>query len=264
MTAERRLALIGYGAMARATMAGLTQRQPSLPAIAVLVRSSQYALQRGIAAFQTVDDLIAWKPDLVAECASQLAVATNVPALLAAGIDVIIASIGALADRDVLQRIEAAAASGRARFHLVSGGVGGLDCLSAAKLAGLDAVTYVGRKPPRAWRETPAQAAFDLEAIAEPTVIFEGTAQEACRLFPKNANVTAAIALAGIGFERTTVRLVADPDTILNRHEIRAHGRAGEIEVRLSNEALPDNPKTSWLASLSVEQVVRRELLLSR
>jgi aspartate dehydrogenase len=264
MTPERRLAFIGYGAMARATMAGLAQRQPSLLPGAILVRSSQLAPQQNIAVCRTIEELIAWKPDLVAECASQAAVAGTVPALLAAGISVVIASVGALADPDVRERIEAAATTGGSRFHLVSGGVGGLDALAAARLAGLDAVAYVGRKPPLAWRGTPAQDAFDLEAIAQPTVIFEGTAQDACRLYPKNANVTAAIALAGAGFERTTVQLIADPNTSLNGHEVRANGRAGELQVSLSNQALPDNPKTSWLASLSVEQTVRKELFLNR
>ncbi|MGY8635361.1 aspartate dehydrogenase [Bradyrhizobium sp. 14AA] len=263
MTAKRRLAFIGYGAMARATMVGLAQRQPALRAGAILARSSQPIPEQDITICRTIGDLIAWGPDLVAECASQTAVAETVPTLLAAGIDVIIASIGALADHGMRERIQAAAASGGSRFHLVSGGVGGLDSLAAAKLAGLDVVAYVGRKPPLAWRGTPAQDALDLEAVAQPTVIFEGTAQDACRLYPKNANVTAAIALAGIGFERTTVRLIADPNTSLNGHEFRARGLAGEIEVRLLNEALPENPKTSWLASLSVEQMIRRELLLN-
>ncbi|MDI4237112.1 DUF108 domain-containing protein [Bradyrhizobium sp. Arg237L] len=81
------------------------------------------------------------------------------------------------------------------------------------------------------------------------------------RLFPKNANVTAAVSLAGVGFSKTLVRLIADPSIARNQHLLRAVGGFGEMEIRLTNEPLPDNPKTSWLAALSIEQAIRREFV---
>lgn len=256
-----RLALLGFGAMGRALGRSLTGGDGSIEVGALLVRSPPPDVPPGAAVFTSVTDLIAWKPDLVAECAGHGAVAETVPVLLGAGIAVVVTSLGALSDPALRDRVSHACRAGGGRVHLVSGAVGGLDALAAAKLAGLDEVIYTGRKPPSAWAGTVAATEHDLAALWKSTVIFEGPASLASRLYPKNANVTAAIALAGIGFERTRVRLVADPASSQNRHELRASGAFGDMEMRLANVSLPDNPKTSWLAALSVERIVRRELL---
>jgi aspartate dehydrogenase len=258
---QKRLAFIGYGAMSQAVVEGLSKGPHPVFPRAVLVRSAVAALPSGLKVLTSAKDLVSWKPNIVAECAGHTAVSEVVPMLLSAGVDVVIASIGALALPEVRERIQRAAEAGGSKYHLVSGAIGGLDALAAAKYAGLSEVAYEGRKPPLAWRGTPAEETYDLAAVREPTLLFEGRANDACRLFPKNANVTAAIALAGIGFEQTTVRLFADPHINRNQHVVRANGHFGELEMRLSNEPLPDNPKTSWLASLSVEQAIRRELM---
>ncbi len=207
-------------------------------------------------AFTAVADLIAARPALVVECASHEAVRETVPALLAAGIDVVVTSIGALADAGLVAALDAAAAAGNARLTVASGAIGGLDALRAARLAGLDRVVYEGRKPPLAWRGTPAEQAVDLGRLTAEAVIYEGTAQGSAVLYPKNANVTAAVALAGVGFERTQVRLIADPAATGNGHALWAEGAFGRFRITLDNAPLPDNPKTSWLAALSVEREV--------
>ncbi|HVR54655.1 MAG TPA: aspartate dehydrogenase, partial [Pseudorhodoferax sp.] len=165
-------------------------------------------------------------------------------------------SVGALGDAALRAEIEEAARAGGGRPLVASGAIGGLDALRAARAsgaAGLHSVRYTGRKPPLAWAGTPAEARCDLAAVREPTVVFEGHAAEAARAFPKNANVTAAVALAGIGFERTAVTLVADPGVTANVHELQATGAFGSLSLQLANAPLPDNPKTSWLAALSIE-----------
>ncbi|XBS70337.1 aspartate dehydrogenase [Acerihabitans sp. KWT182] len=117
-----------------------------------------------------------------------------------------------------------------------------------------------GRKPPRSWKGSAAEQAIDLDNITEATVIFEGTATESSLRYPKNANVTAAVALSGIGFNDTHVQLIADPAVDKNIHEIHAKGSFGEMFVRLSNNSLPDNPKTSWLAALSIEEAILKQI----
>jgi aspartate dehydrogenase len=258
-----RVGIIGLGAIGTQVLNALQATHLPLASFAVLSRdhaSSSGASLRPFLSFRDVKDLIGWRPDLVIECAGHAAVISAVPALLAAGIDVIVASIGALADQPLQGQLQAAAQAGNARLILVSGAIGGLDALRSARLAGLDEVLYVGRKPPRAWAGSPAEQAFNLTGIDVATTIFRGTAAQASMQFPKNANVTAAVALSGVGFDKTQVELIADPSIDRNVHEVQAWGPFGELSLRLSNNPLPENPKTSWLAALSIEEAVCKQI----
>lgn len=245
-----RIAFIGHGAIGRSTARALA---PDFVLGPILLRRP--ADIGNLEAVFSTADLIAARPDLVVECAGHGAVGAVLPDVLAAGIPAVVASIGALGDPGLRRRLADAARTGCTRAILVSGAVGGLDALSAARGARLDRVVYTGRKPPTAWLGTAGET---LAVAGVEAVIFEGNAAEACRLFPKNANVTAAVALAGIGFETTEVTLVSDPAITDNMHEIFASGDFGEFRMRLANRALPDNPRSSWLAALSVEAAVRR------
>lgn len=253
------IASIGHGAMARALGASLARHAQGPQLGGALLREAPVTpLPAEFRIWTRVQDLIAARPDLVVECATHQAVDETVPELLAAGIDVAIVSVGALARPGLAEKIEAAARAGRSRAIVVSGAIGGLDVLGAAKHAGLDRVTYVGRKPPAAWKGTPAEQILDLDRLTEATIFYEGSATEAARDYPKNTNVTAAVALAGVGFAQTRVRLIADPDAPGNIHELEASGAFGSFRITLTNKPLPENPKTSWLAALSVEQAVLR------
>jgi aspartate dehydrogenase len=124
----------------------------------------------------------------------------------------------------------------------------------------LDEVLLTTSKPPRALAGAPffERNPIDLAAIRERTVIFEGTAAEAVGQFPANINVAAAVSLAGIGPERTRVRVVADPALSQNVHEVEARGAFGEMRIRLANLPSPANPKSSLLAALSPLAMLRR------
>ncbi|MBP0625055.1 aspartate dehydrogenase [Cupriavidus consociatus] len=259
-----RIGLLGLGAIGKRVYEALSTRylpNARFAAIDPHGHASDFVRTHQIQLCSDTEDLARWKPDLVIECAGHDAVATSVPVLLKNGISVVIASIGALAEQPLRQHLEAAAETGAAKLILVSGAIGGLDALRSARTAGLDSVVYVGRKPPRAWLGSPAEERFDLEAIKEATTIFRGTAAEASVKFPKNANVTAAVALSGLGFDATQVELIADPAVDRNVHEVEAAGPFGSINVRLANNPLPDNPRTSWLAALSIEEAVSKQLL---
>ena len=147
-----------------------------------------------------------------------------------------------------------------ARLHFPSGAIAGLDAVKAAKEGGLRSVSLTTRKPPRALEGAPfvVERGIDLSAISEPTMLYEGPAREAVRLFPQNVNVAAALSLAGLGPDRTTVRIVADPSLDRNVHEIRLEGDFGKVEIRVENVPCPDNPKTSMLAALSALALVEQ------
>lgn len=259
-----RVGIIGLGAIGKRVLDALQARHLPLASYAAINHTAhmdEYAKAHTLELLTDVQQLIDWKPDLVIECAGHGAVVHAVPALLNAGIDVVIASIGALADKAVAADLEHAAQSGGARLILVSGAIGGLDAMRSARAAGLDEVLYIGRKPPKAWAGTPAEQEFDLDQIKVPTIIFRGTAAHASMRFPKNANVTAAVALSGVGFDDTQVQLIADPTVTKNVHEVNVKGAFGELSIRLVNNPLPDNVKTSWLAALSIEEAVSKQLL---
>ena len=118
--------------------------------------------------------------------------------------------------------------------------------------AGLLSVTYVSAKPPSAWRGTPAEDVLDLENLARRTIFFSGSSEVAALNYPKNANLAATIAMAGIGFERTQVQLVADPGLTKNVGTILAVSEASVLELSLTSEASPSNPKTSVITAMSV------------
>ena len=135
---------------------------------------------------------------------------------------------------------------------MLAGAIAGVDGLAAARVMGLSKVVYQGRKRPASWKGSHAETLVDLDALTEATVFFKGSAREAARLFPANANVAATIALAGVGMDNTQVELIADPSMTRNQHQIRAEGGFGEMQIEMQGVSLANNPKTSTLAALSV------------
>ena len=191
-------------------------------------------------------------PDLVIDCGGHSALADFGPDALSRGIDVLTVSLGALADAKLELRLKQAAKTGGARLHLSSGAIGALDALRSAAAGHLTSVTYTGRKPPQGWLGSPAETKVDLNVLAEPFIHFSGSARQAALSYPKNANVAAAVALSGIGLDATRVQLIADPTVTENIHEVTAKGDFGQFSFRIAGQGLPDNPKSSALAAMSV------------
>ncbi|MGB0632187.1 MAG: aspartate dehydrogenase [Alphaproteobacteria bacterium] len=254
--------LIGYGAIAQEVLKHI---QPGEDAriVAVLVRPGRVdevreaVSGRGIEVVTSFDELTR-KPDLVAECTGHAGVREYGSDALRRGMDFLVISIGVLADTDLYADLVAAAEAGGAKLVLAAGAVAGADALAAARVGGLQKVTYTSRKPPGAWKGTPAEEVADLDALIEETTLYQGAADEAATRYPQNANVAATIALAGAGFGATEVRLVADPDAGGNIHQLHAEGAFGAVDIEIRGRPLPDNPKTSTLAAHSVVAEIRR------
>lgn len=200
------------------------------------------------------------QPVLAAECATHAAVREHVPALLRRGIDTAIASVGVLSDATLDRELDAAAEAGGAQLIVAAGAVPGIDALNAATVGGLDRVTYVSRKPPKAWKGTPAEQVVDLDNLDGVTVFYTGTAREAARDYPKNANVAATVGLSGLGMDQTQVRLTADPGIDRNIHEIEGEGTFGLMHLVIEGRSLPSNPKTSALAAYSMVRAIRNKI----
>ena len=250
------VALIGAGSIARVIVRELLEHHPQIRLAGVLVHDPVRARECGIASAarltSSLPELLSWRPTLIAECAGHAGLSQYGAPVLEHGTNLVVASVGALADRDLERSLRAAAASGGAHMRIPSGAVGGLDALASARLSGLTSVRYSGRKPIAAWRGSRAEDAVDLDRIETATPFFHGSAREAALAYPQNANVAAAVALSGVGFDATRVTLIADPAAHGNQHLIEAEGAFGRFNFSVVGTALPGNPKTSSLAAYSL------------
>lgn len=253
MPAKVRIGMIGFGAIGSEITGALERLGEANNPVATLVRSGRSAPR----AVHDVAGLIAARPDVVIECAGHQAVRDYVPALLDAGIDCIVSSIGILADPATASALAQAERGGGGRLLLPAGAIAGLDGLVAAALAGIDAVTYTSYKPPHAWRGTPAETVIDLDDPATERVFFEGSAREAAATYPKNANVSVAVGLAGIGIDRTRVRLVSSRAVADPLGVIEAEGAFGRFRFDILALASAGNPKSSALTGYSLLQCAR-------
>ena len=254
-----KIALIGNGAIASLVTQFCAARPDRYTLVGALGLSLDKKSVGRHPLITSFDELLTFKPDLVVECAGHAAVATYAIPLLERGIDQIIVSVGCLADADLLAKLKSAAETSGSKIKLPAGALPGVDALSAAKLAGLEAVLLRSSKPPHAWVGTPAEESFDLTALETPTVIFSGNARDAALMFPKNANVAATAALAGVGFEKTKVELVVDPTIDLNVHYLKARGAFGTMTLEINANPSPDNPKTSHMAALAIMRTLENE-----
>lgn len=246
--------LIGFGAIGQAIYERLALHERIRIANVVVreerVMDVQMQLRAGTQAVSSVPR----DARLILECAGHSALLAHVLPALRRGVECAVLSVGALAEIGLPEQLADAAQHGRTQLHLLPGAIGGIDAISAAKQAGLASVRYTGRKPPMAWKHTPAERAFDLQALAltrSSATIFEGTAREAAVQYPKNANVAATVSLAGLGLDATQVRLLADGSQTENVHEIELEGAFGSMKIEMRNQPLPENPKTSMLTVLS-------------
>lgn len=199
--------------------------------------------------------------DLVIECASQAAVREFIIPALKRGKDVMILSGGALLfDPDLFDEIERISKEKRCTVYIPSGAVAGLDGLKSGSVGKIYSVELTTRKHPRSFEGNAyvRDRGIDLSSIKDEKTLFTGTAKEAVEYFPKNVNVAASLSFAGMDSKDTKVRIIADPHTKENVHEIKAKGEFGKLFVRLENVPSITNPKTSYLAVLSAIATLKR------
>lgn len=255
-----RVAIIGGGTIARLFLEHIRRGDlgDDVEVVAIAGRTSAsrgkaLAEEYSVAFVTDLPSLTSQRPDVVVEAASHAAVHEYAEALLAKGVAVIVLSGGALHDDELRRGLECAARGSGALLYVPSGGIAGLDALKAACIAGVDEVSITVMKPPAAWKNIPhvENLNVDLDRMSEPCTLYEGSARAGVPLFPANVNIAAVLSMAGIGFDRTRLKVVADPGITHNTHMIEIRGRTGNISIKVENVPAPDNPKTAWLACYS-------------
>ena len=243
--------IVGMGVIGTAIARAITAGIPGVTLAGVCVRDRAKA--KGYPALP-LDELIR-RSDLVVEAATQAALQDLAPAVLKAGKDLMVLSGGGLLGRDDWVEL---ARKNRCRILVPSGAIAGLDGVKGARVGAISSVTMESRKPPRGWAGAPwvVSQQIDLAAITEETLIFEGAATEACRAFPANVNVLAALSLAGVGPERTRIKVFAVPGLARNTHRVTVEGEFGRLQIQVENVP-SENPRTGKLSYLSAIALLR-------
>jgi aspartate dehydrogenase len=197
--------------------------------------------------------------DLVIEAASQKAVKQYSLGILRSGKDLMVMSVGAFADQSLLKSVRREADKKHHHVYIPSGAILGIDGVKAAGLSKIQRVTLTTRKPPAAlaYGDYLKEHHIRLDGLKKPKVIFDGRAREAVKAFPASVNVAATLSLAGIGLDKTRVRIIADPKLHENVHEIYVRGESGEITTMAKNMPFPDSRRTSYLAALSAIRTLK-------
>jgi len=203
-----------------------------------------------------IDCFIKNKVELVVEAASQEAVKQYAGLLLSNGINMVILSVGALLDPELYSSLVEKCSKSGARIYVPSGAIAGVDAVKALSLFSIDKVTLITRKNPRAFGEEVLRRYGLSMDMREPYVLFEGSAEEAVKMFPANINVAATLKLASN--KPVRVRIVADPSVKNNVHEIIVESTASKMHVVIENTPHPENPKTSYIAALSAIQLLKQ------
>ena len=207
-----------------------------------------------------IDNLLSNNIDLIIEAAGQQAVIDYIPQALDAHKHVMIMSVGAFTDTTFYTNLMKLAKEKNVKIYIPSGAIAGIDALKAASLSDIKQVILTTSKPLKAWSNIPylKEKKIDLNSIVKPTLIFEGNAEQAAKLFPANINVSVILSLAGIGVTKTEVKLIANPDITQNIHELLISGNFDTLNIKLENTPSPNNPKTSYLAILSALNTIQQ------
>ncbi|MFB6802629.1 aspartate dehydrogenase [Peribacillus butanolivorans] len=246
-----KLGLIGCGNIGKFLLQAINKDGllPGGKIVSIYARREEIATQLveefGTQSYSDVDSLLNSDVDLVIEAATIEAAEEYALKVIKSGKNLLLSSIGVMADAAYEDNIKRLCQKNNVNIFLPSGAIGGLDVLKSAKAVnGLESVCITTRKPPSA---LPAGSSLE-----EETVLFEGSAAEAIKQFPRNINVAIVLSLAGLGSEKTKVKIIADPYVLKNIHLIEASGSFGKLKLEVENDPMPNNPKTSYLAALSV------------
>ena len=258
---EVSIAVAGLGAVGWPVVQALSAgRLPGCKLTAVAARNAEKAQAqlRQLAApvpLVALEELPA-HADVVVECLPPALLKDLAEPALAAGKTVVVLSVGALLRFPELME---QAQQGPGRILIPSGAALGLDALAAAAEGEISSVTLVTRKPPAGFKGAPLVEAqgIDLDALASPLKLFEGSARDAARDFPSNLNVAVALSLAGIGPDRTMLEVWADPGVTRNTHRVEVVSDSSILSMQIEN--LPsENPRTSRITALSVLALLRK------
>jgi aspartate dehydrogenase len=255
-----RVAIAGLGTIGRTIARRLADGLPGITLACVAARDQEKARgwldEEGIECPLVGFEDFPAHADIAVECAPAAVLEAICRPMLQAGKQVMVLSCGALLSRGDL--IELAKAHG-GRIIVPTGGLLGLDAVAAAAEGTIHSVRMTTRKPPNGLAGAPHLLAnnISLDGLNAAKLVFSGTARDAAAGFPANVNVVAALALAGIGPDRTMIDIWADPAVTRNCHVIEVDADSARFTLAIENVP-SDNPKTGRIVAPSVIATLRK------
>jgi aspartate dehydrogenase len=257
-----RVGIIGCGAIGSVIVNAICRGDVKAELVALMDKSPEKCRKllekypgQSVIVCRDLEDLLNAKPQLVIEAASQQAVRDYIPKILARGINVVLLSVGALLNGELCREIADAARNNNARVYIPTGAIAGIDAVKALQPSNIKRVILRTHKNVKAFdQKVLKQLGFG--KIEKKTKIFEGDGAVAVKLFPENVNVTATLALAS--GRVPWVEIYADPMLDRNIHEIEVESEASNMHIKVENIPHPNNPKTSYLAALSVIHLLKQ------
>jgi aspartate dehydrogenase len=256
-----RVGIAGLGAIGRSVARKIAGGAiPKIELVGVTVRDSAKA--RGFldeigcsSPVLSLAELIA-ASDLIVECAPAAVMAEIATPVLAAGKMLMALSAGQLLKYPELLAL---AKEKGGQIIVPTGALIGFDAVSAAAEGEIQSVTMITRKPVKGLMGAPYLVAnnISIDGITEAKRVFQGTAREAAAGFPENVNVAAALSLAGIGPDRTTIEIWADPNVTRNMHRVFVEADSARFDMGIENVP-SENPKTGRITALSVVAALRK------
>jgi aspartate dehydrogenase len=251
--------IVGCGAIGRALLQAVESGKLSVRIAGVTSRTETSAREflsnfKNPPPYLGLRDLIG-ASDLILEAAGGSVVPGLAEEVFAAGKELMVISAGALLDHPEI--IERSRQTG-CRLYVPSGAIAGIDGIKSACVGQITQVTMTTRKPPNGLEGAPylVQKKISLAGLTEEKEVFSGSVREACKGFPANVNVSAAVSLAGIGPDQTRIRILAVPGLQRNCHDIEIEGEFGRLHVHIENVP-SENPKTGKLTALSIIRSVQ-------
>jgi aspartate dehydrogenase len=256
-----KVAIAGFGAIGKTVARKLDRGIPGLKLVAVSARD----LGKARAALQGFKrkprvaplDKLPGMAEVIVECMPAAAFADIAIPALKRGRTLVVITVGALLDHPGLGKL---AVRHGGRIVVPTGALIGLDAVRAAAEGEIRSVRMISRKPPRGLAGAPHLVAnrIEVEGITAPLRVFEGSARDAVRGFPANVNVAAALSLAGIGPDRTTIEIWADPGIDRNTHSIEVEADSARFSMTIANVPSEENPRTGRITALSVVAALRK------
>jgi len=259
-----RVAIIGCGAIGSYVAKGIgsgTCGKYELAGVLDVPRpqaAEKLADELNCRACEDLERLLDLGPDLVVEAANREAAWSFGERCLERGANLVILSSGSLLDSEFKRRLTDVARRLKRKIYVPSGALGGLDVARAASVTGQARASLVTSKPPKTLRGAPYLKGRDLAGLDQAERIFDGSVEDGVSGFPQNVNVAASLSLAMGGTNAVNLAIVADPHLDSNVHRVEISGEFGRAFVEMQGRTMPDNPKTSALAAMSIIALLRR------